>query len=78
MVFEEQSRAPLKPGGSSSETEHGPLQVEPDRWYFHADRLGMLVWQDMPCMCGMLNTSWGNNWYPECSNAERPITEESK
>jgi hypothetical protein len=22
--------------------------VEPDRWYYHADRLGLLVWQDMP------------------------------
>jgi hypothetical protein len=25
-----------------------PPQVEPARWYYHADRLGMLVWQDMP------------------------------
>lgn len=24
-------------------------KVEPDRWYYHADRLGQLVWQDMPC-----------------------------
>lgn len=23
------------------------------RFYYHADRLGMLVWQDMPSMCGM-------------------------
>ena len=23
-------------------------KVEPERWYYHADRLGMLVWQDMP------------------------------
>jgi len=23
-------------------------KVEPDRWYYWADRLGMLVWQDMP------------------------------
>ena len=22
-------------------------KVEPDRWYYHCDRLGMLVWQDM-------------------------------
>lgn len=22
-------------------------KLEPDRWYFHCDRLGMLVWQDM-------------------------------
>src|SRR5574341_2279288 len=24
------------------------VKVEPARWYHHADRLGMLVWQDMP------------------------------
>ncbi len=23
-------------------------KVEPERWYYHCDRLGMLVWQDMP------------------------------
>ena len=26
--------------------KHGKL--EPARWYYHCDRLGMLVWQDMP------------------------------
>lgn len=25
------------------------IKVECDRWYYHCDRLGMLVWQDMPC-----------------------------
>ena len=24
------------------------VKVEPARWYFHADKIGMLVWQDMP------------------------------
>ncbi|MBZ0213980.1 MAG: hypothetical protein K8H99_09290, partial [Nitrospirae bacterium] len=24
------------------------VKVEPARWYYHADRLGILVWQDMP------------------------------
>ncbi|MBC7818487.1 MAG: hypothetical protein IAG10_16495 [Planctomycetaceae bacterium] len=24
------------------------VKVEPDRWYYHCDKLGMLVWQDMP------------------------------
>ena len=23
------------------------IKVEPARWYYHCDRLGMLVWQDM-------------------------------
>jgi len=24
------------------------IKIEPERWYYHCDRLGMLVWQDMP------------------------------
>lgn len=27
-------------------------KVEPARWYYHADKIGMLVWQDMPFMFG--------------------------
>ncbi|OZM72218.1 glycoside hydrolase family 2 [Amycolatopsis antarctica] len=26
------------------------IKTEPDRWYHHADKLGLLVWQDMPAM----------------------------
>jgi hypothetical protein len=26
------------------------MKVEPDLWYYDADRLGLLVWQDMPAM----------------------------
>lgn len=26
------------------------MKVEPDRWYYWADRLGVMVWQDMPAM----------------------------
>ncbi len=25
------------------------VKIEPQRWYYHCDRLGMLVWQDMVC-----------------------------
>ncbi len=32
------------------------VKVEPARWYYHTDRLGILVWQDMP------NGDHGNNW----------------
>jgi len=28
------------------------LKVEPARWYYWCDKLGMLVWQDMPCADG--------------------------
>src|SRR5690606_36108216 len=33
------------------------IKVEPARWYYHCDQLGMLVWQDMPS--GDLG---GNHW----------------
>ncbi len=26
------------------------IKVEPQRWFYWADRLGLLVWQDMPSM----------------------------
>lgn len=29
------------------------IKVEPARWYYHCDRIGMLVWQDMPNGCGI-------------------------
>lgn len=31
------------------------IKVEPLRWYYHCDRLGMIVWQDMPCGGGKYN-----------------------
>jgi hypothetical protein len=34
-------------------------KVEPQRWYYWADKLGLLVWQDMPSM-----------WYPEDQPAQ--------
>ena len=33
------------------------LKVEPDRWYYWADKLGLLVWQDMPAADGMQDRS---------------------
>ncbi len=26
------------------------IKVEPQRWFYHADRLGLLVWQDVPSL----------------------------
>lgn len=34
------------------------IKVEPARWYYHCDKLGMLVWQDMP------SGDLGNRWEP--------------
>jgi len=35
----------MKASGFNMLRKH--IKVEPARWYYHADRLGMLVWQDM-------------------------------
>lgn len=34
------------------------VKVEPARWYYHCDKLGILVWQDMP------SGDLGNRWEP--------------
>ena len=34
------------------------VKVEPARWYWHCDRLGMLVWQDMPNTFDNAKTQW--------------------
>lgn len=31
------------------------IKVEPARWYYHCDKVGMLVWQDMPNGCKVKN-----------------------
>jgi hypothetical protein len=31
------------------------LKVEPDRWYYYTDHLGLLVWQDMPSADSYIN-----------------------
>lgn len=47
------------------------VKVEPARWYYHCDQLGMLVWQDMP------SGDMGNRWemrpgvYGRASDKER-------
>ncbi|MDR2676227.1 MAG: hypothetical protein LBC18_15535 [Opitutaceae bacterium] len=38
------------------------VKVEPQRWYHHCDREGILVWQDMPGTPGHgLGAKWGRN-----------------
>ena len=35
------------------------VKVEPDRWYYHCDQLGILVWQDMPSVALCKGSDWG-------------------
>ncbi|MCI8468579.1 MAG: glycoside hydrolase family 2 [Eggerthellaceae bacterium] len=39
------------------------IKVEADRWYYHCDRLGMLVWQDMVSGGGPLD-AWASSYKP--------------
>ncbi|MDR3309478.1 MAG: beta-galactosidase [Tannerella sp.] len=50
------------------------VKVEPARWYYHCDREGMLVWQDMP------SGDLGNHWAPHQYNGgtDKDRTQESR
>ncbi len=37
----------IKEYGMNTARKH--IKVEPARWYYHCDKMGLLVWQDMPC-----------------------------
>ena len=37
------------------------MKIEPQRWYYWADRKGVLVWQDMPM--GNNRSDWGKHLY---------------
>ncbi len=41
------------------------IKVEPSRWYYHCDQVGMLVWQDMPSFGDNGPNYWGMNYYGE-------------
>lgn len=52
------------------------VKVEPARWYWHCDRLGILVWQDMPSIEDNQENVWGNRAYD--TGTDYPVTQEGK
>lgn len=48
------------------------VKVEPSRWYWHCDRLGMLVWQDMPSIADNSTNVWDNRTYENGTDTQVP------
>ena len=51
------------------------IKVEPARWYTHCDKLGIIVWQDMPS--GDRNPQWINKRYFDGVERNRSIESEA-
>lgn len=51
------------------------VKVEMDRWYYHCDRLGILVWQDMPS--GDSSPKWQNKQYFNAVEFQRSAESEA-
>jgi beta-galactosidase/beta-glucuronidase len=53
------------------------IKVEPARWYYHCDREGIIIWQDMPCLALYQNKGeWGRNNIG--GGSDSPVTREEK
>lgn len=48
------------------------VKVEPARWYWHCDRTGILVWQDMPSITDSETGVWGNRAYDTGKDSQVP------
>ena len=53
------------------------IKVEPDRWYYACDRLGIVVWQDMPAGDMDLRKGYWTGRYEWIDEDARPRCEES-
>ena len=56
------------------------IKVEPARWYYHCDRQGIIVWQDMPCLALYEGNSKGGMWGRNNigGGSDSPATREEK
>lgn len=54
------------------------MKVEPARWYWHCDRLGLLVWQDMPSTFRTDEGDWNTGgYYRDHDCTQDPILEKN-
>ena len=53
------------------------IKVEPDRWYYWCDKLGVLVWQDMPCPTDSRHGKW-EMWKWALPEYDSKLTESAK
>ncbi len=52
------------------------MKVEPARWYYHCDSIGILVWQDMPSAFSTDEGNWiTHTWYPEHECSQDSVLE---
>ena len=52
------------------------IKVEPARWYYDCDRLGVLVWQDMPSIA--VSQGWAQGIDVYDAGADYPVTQAQK
>ena len=54
------------------------MKVEPERWFWHCDSLGLLVWQDMPAAYRTDENDWTTGeWYREHNCSQNPTLEKN-
>ncbi|MBP3203542.1 MAG: beta-galactosidase [Bacteroidales bacterium] len=53
------------------------IKVEPARWYYWCDRLGMLVWQDMPSLSAHCGSKW-QQWQWATAEDDSKLTPSAK
>ena len=53
------------------------IKVEPARWYWYCDRLGIVVWQDMPSLGAHMGSNW-EMWKWASPDDDSKLTETAK
>lgn len=50
------------------------IKVEPSRWYWYCDKLGILVWQDMPCITDSRYNRWETKGFEGGTDWDAPAS----